>query len=99
MIPNIQPAMQEIVDFINEVGYKTTDSGDGFTNAANGMEGTIDVPHVVVKSTKESMISDADSLSVILGERCCNWKNFTIEATYFPFEEVAMILITMEKVS
>ncbi len=97
-IPNIQPAMQEIVDFINDNGYVTTDSGDGITNVEAGMEGAMPFPHVVVRSSKENLISDADSLSIILGTNCCYWKNFQFEATYFPKDEVACILISMEKI-
>lgn len=43
----IQPTMHRTVRWMRKLGFHTTDSGDGVTNVEAGMEGALEVPHVV----------------------------------------------------
>lgn len=42
----LNPGIREVVRLLRGAGFNTTDSGDGITNVAGGMEGAIPFPHV-----------------------------------------------------
>jgi hypothetical protein len=45
-LSTINPGIREVVRRLRDAGFDTTDSGDGVTNVAAGMEGALKVPHV-----------------------------------------------------
>ena len=66
------------VRFLRAHGFDTCDSGDG--SKAGTMEGALDVPHVFIRSTPETLIRDADRLR----ELVARIPHAEIQATYDP---------------
>jgi hypothetical protein len=65
-IEDVQPRMRRLVSLLRAHGFRTTDSGDGETNPAAGMECALDVPHVVAVVEPASMASEADRCRRVL---------------------------------
>lgn len=62
----LNQGIRETVRFLRRNGFRTTDSGDGKTNVEAGMEGAIDEPHVVSRSTVADVVEEARRLWAIL---------------------------------
>lgn len=65
-LEKLNPGIRRTVAFLREHGFDTSDSGDGHTNVAAGMEGALDVPHVVVPAGPCSLIGEAARLHSLL---------------------------------
>ena len=89
----LNPGMRHIVAMLRHHGFVTTDSGDGFTNAASGMEGTMDVPHVVCVVKPTQMIGEADRLRAVMAELIKDPAPGTIQASYDPSDGSAVLLL------
>lgn len=68
-IAGLDPKIRNLVLLINQIGYTTTDSGDG--SKFGQMEGALNIPHVVIQlpqedRTKDALIKDAFILWAIL---------------------------------
>lgn len=92
----LSPNIRLTVNYFHVMGYETTDSGDG-SNYKNGMECAIPEPMVVIKvSTKEDLLSDAtyifENMCDDFGENKVR-KHVSIDASYSPIDEVAVIII------
>lgn len=102
IINGLSPGIRELVVMLNNNGFETTDSGDG-SLFKEGMECACPVPMVSIRVTKYSLISEADRLTKLLKERGLVFtapqtteeaeKAASLEATYFPTTDVAMILL------
>ena len=92
----IQPAMRGLVDWLNDNGFRTTDSGDGVTNVAAGMEGALPFPHVVIRTEPQYMVREAKRLLSTLEEdhiAVYGVPGRSIEATFSPVDGVATIML------
>lgn len=74
-IDQIQPTMTRVCALVNEIvgrlfmGLKTTDSGDGVTNVAAGMECALTKAHVVVPCPPEAALRVVERLGAGLRSR------------------------------
>lgn len=66
----ITPGVREVVRWLREHDFNTTDSGDGLTNVNAGMEGVLRFPHVHIKAFwGSSMLKRALRLHTLLEEQ------------------------------
>lgn len=63
-LESIQPKMRRLVLWLNRHEFITTDSGDGVTNVAAGMEGALSIPHVVCRVEPDKLIDESHRLHV-----------------------------------
>jgi len=100
-IANLNPEIRDLVVWLNEMGYETTDSGDG-TNHTNGMEGALEFPHIAVlfnpnQSRWQNAILQARDLHKELKERGIKFgyldKDPIIELHYNPEDDTALIMV------
>ena len=95
---NISPNVRKLVWWLNENGFKTTDSGDG-SNYEAGMEGAC--PFLMVAITVEhlNLVPESDRLCRLLN-KCfgitfeCGSIGPNIEASYNPGDSSACIVLT-----
>lgn len=62
----INPGIRRTVEWLNEGGFKTTDSGDG---ATHDYECDRAYPYAVIVTTKEKLIGEAERLAAALAAR------------------------------
>ena len=98
VIDNLSPGICGAVLWLRQRGWETTDSGDG-TNYAQGMEGALPCPMVVVHTIPFVLRETADAILAdlrgALGDGVGDGPDgLLIEATYFPSSGRAIILVT-----
>ncbi len=61
--------IRDVVKVLIDGGFETTDSGDGISKPAAWYESgeAIPFPHVVIISTPDSMVADAERCAALLG--------------------------------
>lgn len=60
---SLDPGIRQVVRWLRAAGFNTHDSGDGVTKADWIAKGTaMEVPHVFVRTTPGTMVSDASDL-------------------------------------
>jgi hypothetical protein len=81
----LDPGIREIVRALNDVGFETTDSGDGVSKPADWYASgeAIPFPHVVAQTTPETMVADAHRMVFVLG---AGW---VVEASYSTLDRTA----------
>lgn len=86
----IDSGVRRLVRWLNEHGYETPDSGDG-------VSGGLDEPYVVLRSTRSTMVDDADRLAadlasagVVIGHPV---EGAFIQATYCPGDGYALLTL------
>jgi hypothetical protein len=86
----IDPGVRKLVQWLNENGFKTSDSGDGKSKLAEDNEGILDFPHVNIICTPGVMVHLANllcqkinKLGIKLGEQGTLKEPF-IQASYDP---------------
>lgn len=94
------PGIRQTVRWLNDRGFDTTDSGDGYSN--EGMEGAMPFPNVMIRVPVESLISETHRLYDLLklegiepgpmGPDPAEDPPY-IEASYDPSTGVAFILL------
>jgi len=74
----LDPGIRDTVRMLHANGFATTDSGDGVSKPADWYESgeAIPFPHVVVTSTPDTMVADAERCAAVLG---ADWN---VEAEY-----------------
>lgn len=91
----LSPNIRLTVNYLHKLGFETTDSGDG-SNYKNGMECAVPEPMVVIKSNKQTLISDSNflfqNLCIDFGTKKVQ-ENVSIETSYSPIDKVAIILV------
>jgi hypothetical protein len=81
-----------VVRLLRENGFRTTDSGDGVTNVAAGMEGALPVPHVhCVVHDWHDVAPEAHRMMRLIAQLGLLGDQVTIEASYSPLDGVATI--------
>jgi len=90
----IQPTMLRTVAWVQSLGFRTTDSGDGVINVEAGMEGALPVAHVVAVVDVGELITAAHHLlGACKAKGLHHLDDFGIEATYSPVDEVATLML------
>lgn len=93
----LDPGIRDAVELLNRCGFVTTDSGDGVSKPADWYESGEAIPfmHVVIASTPETMVADAERAAHVLG---CDWN---VEAEYQTLTKTAhlfaRVLLELEK--
>lgn len=97
----ITPGVRRLVAYLNRQGFRTTDSGDGVTNVAAGMEGAMPFPNVAIEpGAPEALHTDAHALLLLLADIGIRVHPINdgsvpcIQATYDPADESGVILLT-----
>jgi hypothetical protein len=85
--------VRELVRWLNDHGFETTDSGDGSHHAA-GMEGAMPCPMVamVVDQPDRKLVDEADRLFALVGDRGIHCPH--IQASYDPCDGSGILLLT-----
>lgn len=95
----VNPGVQRLVGWLRSKGFDTTDSGDGVTNVAAGIEYALDFPHVAIAVNKDRMVQEADALADLLAEHGIpiHMNHYEerpwIDATYCPGDQTALIFL------
>ena len=58
----LNPGIRETVRWLTDLGFETTDSGDGVTNRAAGMDCAWDEPMVAMSLSQHDIIEEANRL-------------------------------------
>jgi hypothetical protein len=68
-LDSLTPGIQKTVVWLRQHGFETTDSGDGVTNVAAGMEEALDYPHVMISVLPESLVEKTSLLLRLIEAR------------------------------
>lgn len=101
-IQGLSPEVRDLVVWLNEQGFETTDSGDG-SNFKAGMEGALSFPHVFMKAEPKILVHEGRRLYRLLEHRGIDFKPHLIDpqfpyypqiqATYDPHDETGVLLL------
>lgn len=80
VVAGLSPGVRDLVVWLNEQGFWTSDSGDGSNHAA-GMEGAFPYPSVVMFVRLEDLIPEARRLYECLKSRGVQFEGFEQEPT------------------
>ena len=90
----LDPGIRETVRWLNDLGYNTSDSGDGVTKPAVGR--VFDFPHVVVVlQNKERIAHNADLIARALKQKGieCDGLEVEVEGVYLAGQQSASIFV------
>ena len=87
----LTPGIRETVRWLRSLNFHTTDSGDGVTNVAAGMEGALDVPHVHALVHHENMKDEAYRLAREVQLRGLVLEPGMIDLRFDPCDRVALL--------
>jgi len=101
-IEEIDPGVRKLVAWLNDIGFTTTDSGDGLSKFACGIDEALAFPHVALRCEPSELIDEAQRLRVRLALRgiTCTAPDGAfplrpmIEASYNPVDGVAVIFLS-----
>lgn len=86
----LDPGIREIVLALRAADYETTDSGDGFSKTPD--PDIIPFPHVAIVTRPAFMVAAAHGVRDLLIRRGFG-NGLKVEATYFPEEEKAVVMV------
>jgi len=96
----LDPGIRKTVRWLNELGFETTDSGDGITKLEAGWpeDELIACPHVVIKVPPQMLVRAARNLKTHLEYAgfCVEptgYSNISIQASYDPTDDSAIIVL------
>lgn len=89
----IQPRMQKLVEALRLAGFETTDSGDGVTNVAAGMDDALSFPHVFMTVATKDMEQEAKRLLAFAEARSKSSAKPRVEATYSPADGICVLAL------
>lgn len=96
---DLNPGIREVVLWLRKMGHETTDSGDGVTNVAAGMEGALPFPHVFIVGphSHDSLWEQADRLHKFIScaalEAGVDVSSMYVEANYSTADERAILML------
>lgn len=98
-IAELDPGIREVVRYLNDHNFATTDSGDGVTKLAAGWpaEEVLDYPHVAVHSEVYGMVGRARLVLRRLQIGADEGRvpaGFTVQLTYDPADDSAIIFVS-----
>jgi hypothetical protein len=85
--------IREVVRLLRSHGFETTDSGDGVTNVAAGMEGALAIPHVHCRIPASNQVRCARWAVDALEERCVVVTAGMVQTTYDPVTSIALLSV------
>lgn len=87
----LDPGIREVVKWINDRGYTTTDSGDGCSKPED--ERMVEGAHVVIRLPKvvQSIAAEADF--VVELARNQGWPGAVIEGSYSTADRVSLLVV------
>lgn len=91
----LDPGIRNVVRFLRENGFETTDSGDG--SKAEAMDCALDVPNVFCVVPKEVAFDEADRLQRLICEKlqvdagALIAGGIAVELTYSPLDQVCVL--------
>lgn len=91
MSDDILPTMRNTVAWLQALGFQTTDSGDGVTNVAAGMECALTFPHVFMVVDPDDIIEDTDRLYEACRARNLLGPTIRVESSYNPEDRIAVL--------
>lgn len=99
MSDELDPGITEVVRWLNQRHFDTTDSGDGVTKPMNGWteeDGILLVPHVFIQVSRGNLTAEADRLVRLLGFIGVKFSpiggdGVHVQATYDPVDNSATI--------
>lgn len=106
LIETLDPDIRHTVQWLREHGFQTTDSGDGVSKFQGGAPDTcaLPFPHVAIVVSPDQLQREADRLFYLIESSGIDVHAtladdpsipvVNIEATYYPRESIAMILLT-----
>ena len=85
----LDPGIRNIVRVLRYLGFNTVSSGDGETKLESGYDPAeiVPYPHVAISVDPEKLLKEAYRLTSAIGE------SWTIQATFNPRDETALILV------
>ena len=96
----LDPGIREVVRWLRDAGFKTTDSGDGVTKLAQGWpeDEVMAFPHVNIESSLAYMLKETNELIRMLYEKRIQIEpiggdGVSIQVTYDPADGSASILL------
>lgn len=106
VVTSLSPGVRDLVILLNELGFRTCDSGDG-SNYAHGMGCAVPFPMIAIETDRSNLCSEADRLMHVLEERGVSFEPKTqeagedspeaqfphIDATYSPQDGHAVIVL------
>lgn len=96
---DLDPGIREVVRLVQAAGFVTTDSGDGVSKPADwyATGEALPYPHVVVKSTPLTMVTDAHNLADLLNmPRPGSIGGWVVQATYTTNDRSCLLLASQE---
>lgn len=98
-IESLCPAVKDLVIWLNGMGYKTVDSGDG--SNAEFMEGAMECPMVAIQVEALDLVERSNSLYELLKDHgvpfhppeCCCDNKPDVQGTYKPDDGQAVVLL------
>jgi len=89
----LDPGIKETVRFLRQLGFRTTDSGDGVTKPSEGDTGALTFPHVFMMVEPKKAHQEADRLKWVLDKHGLLFGEVLIEATYLPIDKLAILMV------
>jgi hypothetical protein len=93
MIEGCDPGIREVVRWLLDNSFETTDSGDGVTKPAAGDEDALTEPHVIIRARPRSLSIEADRLARCLSTIGIAVQPGQVQASYDPADEVGVIIL------
>ena len=91
-VDEIQPTMARTVEWLQDRGFDTCDSGDGVLNVEAGMEGALEFAHVFCRVRPAFLLHEADRLwSEVRARGLDRDERVAVEASYSPRDGVALL--------
>lgn len=97
---NLNPGIRKTVQWLNENGFKTTDSGDGETH---DFECDLDFPYVHIETSPEEMVDDALRLAGLLESKGVKFRTLhpenpgpTMQVTWVPREQAIISVFNVK---
>ena len=89
----LDPGIRDVVRYLREREFNTTDSGDGVTKIQKyGNEvGALPFKHVVIECSLKDMIQEADRASLAMEDHRDEW---LVEAIYCPTRSSVIIFVS-----
>lgn len=91
-VARLSPNIRKTVMWLRSHGFETTDSGDG-TNHAAGMECAFKYANVFMQVDPSLMLQEAHRLLKLVNSHGNPSKYFSIEVSYSPIDEIAMLML------
>jgi len=87
---DIHEKVRPLCEWLNANGFRTTDSGDGITNVAAGMDGAMTHAHVIAVLPIERSFERADWVQANLPDP---YKAWDVELSYASRNRIAILIV------